>query len=462
MKRASAATVEVIILAAGKGTRMYSDTPKVLHRLAGIPLVQHVIATACALDPGSVRVVYGHGGELLPNTLRDLAIGWVLQAEQKGTGHAVLQALPAVAPDSVALVLYGDVPLIRAETLRPLVSAAQRGALALLTVELDDPTGYGRILRDPGGAVTAIAEQKDAAPAQLRIREVNTGILAVGAARLAKWLAELKNDNAQAEYYLTDIIAMAAADGVKIVTTQPQWAWEVMGVNSKVQLAELERVAQQNRARELMERGVTLMDPARFDLRGTLTVGRDVVIDVNVIIEGHVVLADRVRIGANNVLRDCTIGADTIVHPNCVIEDSAIGEACRIGPFARVRPESRIAAHAHIGNFVEIKKSEIGEGSKVNHLSYVGDSSVGNQVNIGAGTITANYDGANKHRTVIGDNASIGSDCTLVAPVNIGAGATVGANTTITQDVPPGVLAVGRVKQKIIEGWKRPAKKSER
>ena len=460
MKTTATAPVEVIILAAGKGTRMFSDVPKVLHPLAGAPLVQHVIATARQLEPHVVRVVYGHGGELLPKTLAKLAVDWVLQEEQKGTGHAVQQALPKIAPDSLVLVLYGDVPLIRAETLRPLIEAAAHGGLALLTVELSDPTGYGRIVRAANGVVSAIVEQKDASPAQLAIREVNTGILAVSAAHLKTWLAYLKNNNAQGEYYLTDIVAMAAAEGVKISTAQPQAVWEVMGVNSKTQLAELERIAQLNRARELMERGVTLMDPARFDLRGTLTVGRDVVIDVNVIVEGQVTLGDRARIGANNVLRDCTIGADTVVHPNCVIEDSNIGADCRIGPFARVRPESKIAAHAHIGNFVEIKKSEIGEGSKVNHLSYVGDSSVGKQVNIGAGTITANYDGANKHRTVIGDNASIGSDCTLVAPVSVGAGATVGANTTITQDVPPGVLAVGRVRQKIIEGWKRPVKKT--
>ncbi len=453
------AAVEVVILAAGKGTRMHSDIPKVLHPLAGIPLAQHVILTARALEPHRVWVVYGYGGELLPATLGGPGIDWVLQAEQRGTGHAVRQAISAIAPDSLVLVLYGDVPLIRADTLRPLLSAAEQGALALLTVELDEPSGYGRILRNRNGAVTGVVEQKDATSEQLRIREINTGILAVGAARLKQWLAGLKADNAQGEYYLTDIVAMAAAEGVRIVAERPHAAWEVMGVNSKAQLAELERIMQRNRAFDLLERGVTLMDPARFDLRGTLTVGRDVVIDVNVVIEGQVTLGDRVRIGANNVLRDCAIDADTILHPNCVIEDSTIGEAARIGPFARVRPGSRIAAHAHVGNFVEIKKSEVGEGSKVNHLSYIGDSTVGRHVNIGAGTITANYDGANKHRTVIGDNVSIGSDCTLVAPVSIGAGATVGANTTITEDVPPGVLAVGRVRPKIIEGWKRPVKK---
>ena len=449
----------MVILAAGKGTRMHSDLPKVLHPLAGTPLVQHVIRAAQELTPRSVRVVYGHGGEAIPTALGKLRVDWVLQAEQKGTGHAVQQALPAIAPESIVLVLYGDVPLIRADTLRPLLHAAGEGALALLTVVLDDPSGYGRILRNPDGAVISIVEQKDATSEQLSIREVNTGILAVGAARLKQWLAGIRADNAQGEYYLTDIVATAAAQGVTIATTHPRAVWEVMGVNSKTQLADLERVAQRNRAIDLMERGVTLMDPGRFDLRGTLAAGRDVVVDVNVVVEGHVTLGDRVRIGPNNVLRDCSIGADTVVHPNCVIENSTVGEAASIGPFARVRPDSRIAARVHIGNFVEIKKSEVGEGSKINHLSYIGDSNVGTRVNIGAGTITANYDGANKHRTVIGANASIGSDCTLVAPVTVGAGATVGANTTITEDVPPGVLAVGRVRQRIVEGWKRPAKK---
>ena len=451
--------VDVIILAAGKGTRMRSVVPKVLHPLAGVPLAQHVIRAAQALEPRSVQVVYGHGGEQLPTVLGAQQVAWVLQAEQKGTGHAVQQAMPAVAAGSIVLVLYGDVPLIRPDTLRPLLGAAGRGALALLSVELEDPAGYGRILRDPAGAVTGIVEQKDASPDQNRIREVNTGILAADAGRLRNWLSALQADNAQGEYYLTDIVAMAAAEGVPIEAMHPRAVWEVMGVNSRSQLAELERIAQRNLASGLMEHGVTLMDPGRFDLRGDLTAGRDVVIDVNVVIEGRVTLGDGVQIGPNNVLRDCAIGAGTVVHPNCVIEESTIAEGARIGPFARIRPGSRIAAHAHIGNFVEIKKSDVGEASKVNHLSYIGDSTVGRDVNIGAGTITANYDGANKHRTVIGDNASIGSDCTLVAPVSVGAGATIGANTTITEDVPPGVLAVGRVRQKIIEGWKRPAKK---
>ena len=453
--------LEVIILAAGKGTRMVSDLPKVLHPLAGRPMVEHVVVTAQALQPHAVHVVYGYGGERVPQSLARLGVRWTLQAEQKGTGHAVQQALPGVGADAVVLVLYGDVPLTRVSTLQPLVHAARNDELAVLTMTLEDPTGYGRILRDAQGQVRAIVEQKDATPEQRALREINTGILAVSARHLKKWLAALNNDNSQGEYYLTDIIAMAVADGVKISTTQPASAWEIMGINSKAQLAELERVAQLSSARELMGRGVMLLDPNRFDLRGTLDTGRDVVIDVNVVMEGRVVLGDRVRIGPNNVLRDCSVDADTIIHPNCVIEQCVIGADCRIGPFARIRPDSELGDRAHIGNFVEIKKSQVGEGSKVNHLSYIGDSSVGRHVNIGAGTITANYDGANKHRTVIGDDASIGSDCTLVAPVTVGAGATVGANTTITQDVPPGMLAVGRVKQKIIEGWKRPQKKDK-
>jgi bifunctional UDP-N-acetylglucosamine pyrophosphorylase/glucosamine-1-phosphate N-acetyltransferase len=453
--------LEVVILAAGKGTRMYSDLPKVLHPLAGKPLVEHVAGIAATLRPARVRIVYGFGGERVPTALRHLDVQWALQAEQKGTGHAVQQALPGIDDGSVVLVLYGDVPLTRSATLEPLVAAARTGELAVLTMDLADPTGYGRMVRDSAGKVCAIVEQKDASPEQLKIREINTGILAVQARHLKNWLAKLRNDNAQGEYYLTDIIAMAVTDGVRITTAQPGNAWEIMGINSKTQLAELERIAQQNRARELTDRGVMLMDPARFDLRGSIETGRDVVIDINVVIEGHVVLGDRVQIGPNNVLRNCRIAAGTIVQPNCVIEDATIGEDCRIGPFARIRPETELAAHAHIGNFVEIKKSVVGEGSKINHLSYVGDSTVGKKVNIGAGTITCNYDGANKHRTVIGDNAFIGSDTQLVAPVTVGAGATVGAGTTVTEDVPADVLTISRVKQKNLTGWKRPVKKKQ-
>ena len=437
---------------------MRSALPKVLHRLAGLSLLEHVIRTALTLKPRAVHVVYGHGGENVPETLKSLPVSWVKQEPQLGTGHAVQQAMPAVQSGSV-LILYGDVPLTRHTTLQPLVESARRGRLGLLTAELADPSGYGRIVRDATGKVTRIVEQKDASEAERAIREINTGILAMPAAPLRDWLSALRNHNAQGEYYLTDIIGMAAAEGLAIETGRPQAEWEILGVNSKAQLAELERIHQRNQAQALMEQGLTLLDPARFDLRGTLTIGQDVVIDVNVVIEGDVVLGDRVQIGPNNMLCRCRIGADTIVQPNCVIEDAEIGVDCRIGPFARIRPETRIAEHAHIGNFVEIKKSNIGVGSKVNHLTYVGDSTVGKDVNIGAGTITANYDGANKHATIIADNASIGSNCVLVAPVTIGAGATIGAGSVISKDAPAGELSVARARQVTISGWKRPQKK---
>ena len=450
--------LEVIILAAGKGTRMRSALPKVMHRLAGIPLVEHVIRTAQNLGADAVHAVYGHGGEQVPQALARLSVNWVRQEPQLGTGHAVQQAMPSVTGDLV-LILYGDVPLTRLETLRGLVDAARGGALAVLTADLKDPTGYGRIVRDSQGRVVRIVEQKDATDAEKAIGEVNTGILAAPAGRLRAWLARLRNHNVQKEYYLTDVIGMAAAEGVPIATAQSAAEWEILGVNSKQQLAELERVHQRNRANALMEQGVTLLDPGRFDLRGELHCGQDVEIDINVVIEGKVTLGDRVKIGPNNVLRDCTIGPGTVVHPNCVIEDSRIGADCRIGPFARIRPEAAIADHAHIGNFVEIKKSKIGEGSKVNHLAYVGDSTVGTGVNVGAGAITANYDGANKHPTVIEDHASIGSNCVLVAPVTIGAGATIGAGSVISKDAPASELTVARARQVTIPGWKRPVKK---
>jgi len=448
-------TLHIIILAAGQGTRMHSEIPKVLHELAGRPLLAHVIACARALKPARIHVVYGYGGRQVPDGLAEANVEWVLQAEQKGTGHALRQAMTDIGDDTLVLVLYGDVPLTRSESLRPLIAAAAAGNLALMTVELAEASGYGRIVRDAQGRVTRIVEHKDATPAERALREVNTGILAAPAGRLKKYLAALKNDNAQGEYYLTDVVALAAADGVKITSLSPADHWEIMGVNSKAQLAELERIQQRNQAQALMEQGLTLRDPARFDLRGTLTFGVDVVIDVNVVIEGNVSLGDRVQIGPNNVLRDCAIGADSVVQPNCVIEQAGIGQHCRIGPFARIRPEARIADRAHIGNFVEIKKADIGAGSKINHLSYIGDSQVGRDVNIGAGTITCNYDGAHKHRTVIGDGAFIGSNTALVAPVTIGAGATVGAGSTITSDVPDDTLAVSRTKQKTVPGWKR-------
>jgi len=453
------APLEVIVLAAGQGKRMYSDTPKVLHALAGRPLLAHVLDAARAVKPAAIHVVYGHGGEQVRAAFaRDTDVNWVHQAEQKGTGHAVVQALPRVADEAIVLVLYGDVPLIRPQTLQELLSAAGNG-LALLTAELDNPAGYGRILRDQGGQVTRIVESRDASPAEDAVREVNTGFLAAPAGKLRKWLAGLRNHNVQGEYYLTDIIAMAVADGVPITTRTPQDVSEVVGVNSKLELAYLERQHQKQQAERLMSQGVTLRDPARLDVRGELSCGRDVVIDVNVIFEGKVVLGDRVQVGPNNVIRDCTIGADTQILPNCVIEEADIGNRCRIGPFSRLRPGNRIAEAVHIGNFVEVKKSEVGEGSKMNHLSYIGDTTIGSHVNIGAGTITCNYDGANKYRTVIGDNVFVGSNTALVAPLTIGAGATIGAGSVITHDAPAGELTLARAEQKSRAGWKRPVKK---
>jgi bifunctional UDP-N-acetylglucosamine pyrophosphorylase/glucosamine-1-phosphate N-acetyltransferase len=450
--------LEVVILAAGKGTRMRSALPKVLHRLAGQPLVEHVIHTAQQLGADSIHVVYGYGGEQVPDTLRRLPVRWARQEPQLGTGHAVQQAMPAVTGD-IVLVLYGDVPLTRLDTLRPLVEAAAGGSLAVLTAMLKDPTGYGRIVRDPSGRVVRIVEQKDASAAEKAICEVNTGIMAAPAEKMRAWLAHLRNENAQSEYYLTDILGMAVNEGETVTLAQPMHEWEILGVNSKKQLSELERIHQRNQAERLMEEGVTLLDPARLDVRGTLTCGADVTIDVNVVIEGNVTLGHRVKIGPNNVLRNCSIGDDTEIHPNCVIEDSVIGNQCRVGPFARMRPTNRIADHVHIGNFVEVKNSEIHDGSKMNHLSYIGDTTVGRKVNIGAGTIVCNYDGANKHHTNIGDNAFIGSNSALVAPITIGDGATIGAGSVISKDAPPGELTVARTKQVTISGWTRPQKK---
>jgi bifunctional UDP-N-acetylglucosamine pyrophosphorylase / glucosamine-1-phosphate N-acetyltransferase len=454
------AHLEIVILAAGQGKRMYSDTPKVLHHLAGQPLLAHVLETARALEPSAVHVVYGHGGERVRAAFPDARVNWVRQAEQHGTGHAVAQATPAVRDDATVLVLYGDVPLIRPETLQGLLAAAGSASLALLTAELEQPGGYGRILRDPAGKVARIVESKDATPAEAAVHEVNTGFLAVApAARLKKWLAGLRNHNAQGEYYLTDIIAMAVSEGVAVATRAPQDISEILGVNSKQELARVERIHQQQQAEKLMNQGVTLRDPARLDVRGELSCGRDVVIDVNVVFEGKVTLGDRVQVGPNNVIRDCTVGADTVIQPNCVIEEADIGVDCRIGPFARIRPETKLAAHVHVGNFVEVKKSEVGEGSKMNHLSYIGDSRIGRGVNIGAGTITCNYDGANKHRTVIGDNVFVGSNTALVAPVTVGTGATIGAGSVITKEAPAGELTLTRAPQMTKPGWKRPVKK---
>ena len=452
--------LEILILAAGKGTRMRSDLPKVLHRLAGKPLLGHVVDTAHALGAAQTCVVYGFGGEAVPQAMADDRLTFVLQAEQHGTGHAVKQALPQLADDSVTLVLYGDVPLTHTTTLQPLVAAAQTGKLGLLTVNLALPDGYGRIVREHG-KVTRIVEHKDATPAERAIQEVNTGILAVATRYLKQWIAELKNDNAQGEYYLTDIIALAVRDGVTVETHQPKFEWEVLGVNSKAQLAELERIHQNEIAQSLLDAGVTLLDPARLDVRGTLRCGRDVTIDVNCVFEGHVELGEGVQVGANCVLRNVMVAAGTRIDAFTLIDDAVIGEVNRLGPFSRIRPGTTLARDVHIGNFVEIKNSQIDDGSKINHLSYVGDTTMGKKVNIGAGTITCNYDGANKHRTVIEDEVFVGSDTQLVAPVTVGKGATLGAGTTLTRDAPAGELTLSRAKQLTISGWKRPVKQKK-
>lgn len=449
--------LEVIILAAGQGTRMKSALPKVLHEIGGEPMLRRVHDVARELAPRHIHVVYGHGAEQVRERLADLDVAWVLQERQLGTGHAVAQALPGVDGGSTVLVLYGDVPLIRAETLRDLTAAAA-DALALITVTLDDPTGYGRIVRDAGGRISRIVEQKDADEQQRAIREGNTGLLAVSAARLRDWLARLDNDNAQSEYYLTDIVAMAVTDRVAVRSVAAPTVEEVSGVNDRTQLAALERALQRRQAQTLMLAGVTLRDPERFDLRGTLTAGRDVVIDVGVVLEGNVVLGDGVAVGPNCVLKNAKIGEGSEIKAMSVIEDAVIGAGAHIGPFARIRPETRLADGVHIGNFVEVKKSAIGAGSKINHLSYIGDTTMGAKVNIGAGTITCNYDGANKHRTVIGDNVFVGSDTQLVAPVTVNDNATIGAGSTITKDAPAGELTLSRNKQTTLSGWKRPLK----
>jgi bifunctional UDP-N-acetylglucosamine pyrophosphorylase/glucosamine-1-phosphate N-acetyltransferase len=452
--------LEILILAAGKGTRMRSSLPKVLHKLAGKPLLGHVVDTAHDLGSTRICVVYGFGGEAVPQAIADDKLTFVLQAEQHGTGHAVKQALPQLSDDGVTLVLYGDVPLTHTKTLQPLVAAAQAEKLGLLTVNLAHPDGYGRIVRDKG-RVSRIVEHKDASLAERAIQEVNTGILAVATHRLKNWIAELKNDNAQGEYYLTDIIALAVRDGVEVETRQPAFEWEVLGVNSKVQLAGLERIHQNEIAQALLDAGVTLMDPARLDVRGSVVCGRDVVIDVNCVFEGHVVLGDSVQVGANCVLRNAKVAANTRIDAFTLIDDAEIGEANRLGPFSRIRPGTTLARDVHVGNFVEIKNSQIDDGSKINHLSYVGDTTMGKKVNIGAGTITCNYDGANKHRTVIEDEAFIGSDTQLVAPVTVGRGATLGAGTTLTRDAPAGELTLSRAKQLTLSGWQRPVKQKK-
>ena len=437
---------------------MHSDTPKVLHALAGRPLLAHVIATARELNPARIVVVYGHGGEQVRERCAAPDVDFVLQAPQLGTGHAVQQALPGLESENT-LILYGDVPLVSATTLRRLCRAKAR--LRLLTTALGDPTGYGRIVRARNGEVQRIVEEKDATAREKAIREINTGMLCARAADLKRWLHAMHNRNAQREYYLTDIVGMAAGEKIAIDTAAPDADWEVLGVNSKDQLARVERIYQWERAQALMRQGVSLADPARIDVRGELVCGRDVAIDVNCVFEGRVVLGDRVRIGANCVIRDSEIGAGSEILPFSHLDQSATGADCRVGPYSRLRPGTQLSARVHAGNFVEIKASSVADGSKINHLSYVGDASVGRNVNIGAGTIICNYDGANKHRTVIEDDVFIGSDSQLVAPVTIGRGTTIGAGSTITRDTPPGELTFSRAKQVTVSGWKRPTKKQK-
>ncbi|MCA1924324.1 bifunctional UDP-N-acetylglucosamine diphosphorylase/glucosamine-1-phosphate N-acetyltransferase GlmU [Buttiauxella noackiae] len=450
--------MSVVILAAGKGTRMYSDLPKVLHTLAGKPMVQHVIDAANNLGAQRVHLVYGHGGDLLKNTLSDSSLNWVLQAEQLGTGHAMQQAAPFFADDEDILMLYGDVPLISVESLQRLRDAKPQGGIGLLTVKLDDPTGYGRIARE-NGKVVGIVEHKDATEEQRKIDEINTGILVANGADLKRWLAKLDNNNAQGEFYITDIIALAHHEGREITAVHPDRLSEVEGVNNRLQLSRLERVYQCEQADKLLLAGVMLRDPARFDLRGELTHGRDVEIDTNVIIEGSVTLGHRVKIGTGCVIKNSVIGDDCEISPYTVVDDSTLAAACTIGPFTRLRPGAELAEGAHVGNFVEMKKARLGKGSKAGHLSYLGDAEIGDNVNIGAGTITCNYDGANKFKTIIGDDVFVGSDSQLVAPVTVARGATIGAGTTVTRNVGEDELVISRVKQTHIQGWQRPVKK---
>ncbi|MBK4714314.1 MULTISPECIES: bifunctional UDP-N-acetylglucosamine diphosphorylase/glucosamine-1-phosphate N-acetyltransferase GlmU [Tenebrionibacter/Tenebrionicola group] len=455
----SNSAMSVVILAAGKGTRMYSELPKVLHSLAGKPMVQHVIDAAGELGARQIHLVYGHGGDLLKQMLKNSALNWVLQAEQLGTGHAMQQAAPYFADDEDIMMLYGDVPLISVETLSRLRAAKPQGGIALLTVQLDDPTGYGRITRE-NGKVTGIVEHKDATDAQRRINEINTGILLANGADLKRWLSKIDNNNAQGEFYITDVIAMAYQDGREIAAVHPGRLSEVEGVNNRQQLASLERVYQAEQAERLLLAGVMLRDPARFDLRGTLQHGRDVEIDPNVIIEGLVTLGNRVKIGAGCVIKNSVIGDDCVISPYSVLEDARLDAACTIGPFARLRPGAELEEGAHVGNFVEMKKARLGKGSKAGHLSYLGDADIGDNVNIGAGTITCNYDGANKHKTIIGDDVFVGSDTQLVAPVTVARGVTIGAGTTVTRDIEENALVISRIEQTHVQGWQRPVKKA--
>ena len=454
--------MNVVILAAGMGKRMQSALPKVLHPLAGKPLLSHVIDTARSLSPGRLCVIYGHGGAAVLDLLAKQAepVATALQEPQLGTGHAVMQALPELDDSVPTLILYGDVPLTTAASLQRLVDAAGKDQLGILTVVQDDPFGLGRIVREAGetGEIVAIVEEKDASAEQRAIKEINSGIMVAPTAHLKRWLASLSNNNAQGEYYLTDIVVKAVSDGVRVVSAQPGAQWEVAGVNSKVQLAQLERIHQGNIALALLERGVTLADPARIDVRGELICGRDVSIDVGCVFEGKVELADGVSIGAHSVIVNARIAAGAVIKPFCHIEQAVVGAASIIGPYARLRPGTELAEDVHVGNFVEVKNSQIAAHSKANHLSYIGDATIGSRVNIGAGTITCNYDGVNKSRTVIEDDAFIGSDTQLIAPVTVGRGATIGAGTTLSKDAPADKLTLSRARQVTIDGWTRPVK----
>jgi len=451
-------SLDVVILAAGQGTRMRSGLPKVLQPLAGQPMLAHVMDMAAGLPDARVHVVYGHGGDRVPATFPGARCRWVEQASQLGTGHAVEQAMPGVGDEATVLVLYGDVPLVTPATAMALVRSASQG-VALLTARLPDPTGYGRIVRDGAGRVERIVEQKDASERERAIDEVNTGLMAAPAMLLRDWLSRLDNANAQGEFYLTDVVGLAVGDGIAVRAVEAEDAEEVMGVNDKIQLAEAEAAVRRRRVNELMKQGATVADPARLDIRGEVTCGQDVFLDVGVVLEGEIRLADGARVGPYCVLRDCEIGEGAVVHPHSVMEGARVGAGCSVGPFARLRPGTDLSDGARVGNFVEVKNSRIGEGSKANHLSYVGDTTVGRGVNIGAGTITCNYDGANKHRTVIGDGAFIGSGVELVAPVEVGEGATIGAGSTVSKDAPPDALTVARSRQMTVKGWKRPVKR---